>query len=78
MIIINSSIKTTLTKKLNERFKTSLKQHKTRTIMMPNIKVDKEGNVLDDYEYDDVDEEEADDQSSSFFEPIKKTKKKKK
>ena len=75
---INSSIKTTLTKKLNERFKTSLKQHKTRTIMMPNIKVDKEGNVLDDYEYDDVDEEEADDQSSSFFEPIKKTNKKKK
>ena len=72
---INTSIKTALTKKLNERFKTSLKQHKARTIMMPEIKVDKDGNLLDDF--DDVDEEEADDQSSSFFEPIKKTNKKK-
>jgi replication factor C subunit 1 len=75
---INTSIKTALTKKLNERFKTSLKQHKTRTIMMPEIKVDKDGNLLDDYDYDDVDEEEADDQSSSFFEPIKKKTNKKK
>ena len=74
---INNSIKTTLTKKLNERFKTSVKQHKTRTIMMPQIKVDKDGNLLDDYDEDDVDEEEADDQSSSIFEPIKKTNKKK-
>ena len=72
---INTSIKTALTKKLNERFKTSLKQHKARTIMMPEIKVDKDGNLLDDF--DDVDEEEADDQSSSFVEPIKKTNKKK-
>ena len=67
---INTSIKTALTKKLNERFKTSLKPHKARTIMMPEIKVDRDGNLLDDF--DDVDEEEADDQSSSFFEPIKK------
>ena len=74
---INNSIKTTLTKKLNERFKTSVKQHKTRTIMMPQIKVDKDGYLLDDYDEDDVDEEEADDQSSSIFEPIKKTNKKK-
>ena len=74
---INNSIKTTLTKKLNERFKTSVKQHKNRTIMMPQIKVDKDGNLLDDYDEDDVDEEEADDQSSSIFEPIKKTNKKK-
>ena len=74
---INNSIKTSLTKKLNERFKTSVKQHKTRTIMMPQIKVDKDGNLLDDYDEDDVDEEEADDQSSSIFEPIKKTNKKK-
>ena len=75
---INTSLKTSLTKKLNERFKTSLKQHKTRTIMMPEIKVDKDGNILDDdYEFDDIDEEEADDQSSSFFEPIKKANKKK-
>ena len=74
---INNSIKTTLTKKLNEKFKTSVKQHKTRTIMMPQIKVDKDGNLLDDYDEDDVDEEEADDQSSSIFEPIKKTNKKK-
>ena len=74
---INTSIKTALTKKLNERFKTSLKQHKTRTIMMPEIKVDKDGNLLDDFYLDDVDEEEADDQSSSFFEPIKKINKKK-
>ena len=74
---INNSIKTTLTKKLNDRFKTSVKQHKTRTIMMPQIKVDKDGNLLDDYDEDDVDEEEADDQSSSIFEPIKKTNKKK-
>ena len=74
---VNTSIKTSLTKKLNERFKTSLKQHKSKTIMMPKIKVDKDGNVLDDFEDDDVDEEEADDQSSSFFEPIKKTNKKK-
>ena len=75
---INTSLKTTLTKKVNERFKTSLKQNKTRTIMMPEIKVDKDGNILDDYEMDDVDEEEADDQSSSFFEPIKKSNKNKK
>ena len=74
---INNSIKTTLTKKLNEKFKTSVKQHKTRTIMMPQIKVDKDGNLYDDYDEDDVDEEEADDQSSSIFEPIKKTNKKK-
>ena len=74
---INTSIKTSLTKKLNERFKTSLKQHKSKTIMMPKIKVDKDGNLLDDFEDDDVDEEEADDQSSSFFEPIKKVNKKK-
>ena len=74
---INNSIKTTLTKKLNDRFKTSVKQHKSRTIMMPQIKVDKDGNLLDDYDEDDVDEEEADDQSSSIFEPIKKTNKKK-
>ena len=44
---------------------------------MPQIKVDKDGNLLDDYDEDDVDEEEADDQSSSIFEPIKKTNKKK-
>jgi regulator of sigma D len=75
---INNSIKTSLTKKLNERFKTSVKPHKTRTIMMPQIKVDKDGNLLDDYDEDDVDEEEADDQSSSIFEPIKKVNKKKK
>ena len=77
---INNSIKTTLTKKLNERFKTSLKQQKTRTIMMPEIKVDKDGNILEDdyFDDDDVDEEEADDQSSSLFEPIKKNNKKKK
>ena len=74
---VNTSIKTSLTKKLNERFKTSLKQHKSKTIMMPKIKVDKYGNLLDDFEDDDVDEEEADDQSSSFFEPIKKVNKKK-
>lgn len=74
---VNTSIKTSLTKKLNERFKTSLKQHKSKTIMMPKIKVDKDGNLLDDFEDDDVDEEEADDQSSSFFEPIKKVNKKK-
>ena len=75
---VNTSIKTSLTKKLNERFKTSLKQHKSRTIMMPKIKVDKDGNLLDDdFEDDDVDEEEADDQSSSFFEPIKKANKRK-
>ena len=74
---INTSIKTALTKKLNEKFKTSLKQHKTRTIMMPEIKFDKDGNLLEDVDYDDVDEEEADDQSSSIFEPIKKTNKKK-
>ena len=74
---VNTSIKTSLTKKLNERFKTSLKQHKSKTIMMPKIKVDKDGNVLDEFEEDDVDEEEADDQSSSFFEPIKKANKKK-
>ena len=74
---INTSLKTNLTKKLNERFKTSLKQHKTRTIMMPQIKVDKDGNIIDDdYEFDDV-EEEVDEQSSSFFEPIKKSNKKK-
>ena len=75
---INNSIKTSLTKKLNERFKTSVKPHKTRTIMMPQIKVDKDGNLLDDYDEDDVDEEEADDESSSIFEPIKKANKKKK
>ena len=75
---INNSIKTSMTKKLNERFKTSVKPHKTRTIMMPQIKVDKDGNLLDDYDEDDVDEEEADDQSSSIFEPIKKVNKKKK
>ena len=74
---INNSIKVNLTKKLNEKFKTSVKQHKTRTIMMPQIKVDKDGNLLDDYDEDDVDEEEADDQSSSIFEPIKKVNKKK-
>ena len=74
---INNSIKTSLTKKLNEKFKTSVKPHKTRTIMMPQIKVDKDGNLLEDDE-DDVDEEEADDQSSSIFEPIKKVNKKKK
>ena len=73
---INNSVKTALTKKLNERFKTSLKQHKPRTIMMPQIKVDKDGNLLDEEE-DDVDEEEADDDSSSIFEPIKKVNKKK-
>ena len=72
---INVSLKTALTKKLNERFKTSLKQNKTRTIMMPEIKVDKDGNVIND-DFDDIDEEEDDDQSSSFFEPIKKNKKK--
>ena len=75
---VNTSLKTSLTKKLNERFKTSLKQHKTRTIMMPEIKIDKEGNIIEDFDLDDVDEEDADDQSSSFFEPIKKTNKKKK
>ena len=74
---INNSIKIALTKKLNEKFKTSVKQHRTRTIMMPQIKVDKDGNLLDDYDEDDVDEEEDDDQSSSIFEPIKKTNKKK-
>ena len=74
---INTTIKNTLTKKLNERFKNSIKPHKTRTIMMPQIKVDKDGNLLEDYDEDDVDEEEADDQSSSIFEPIKKNKKKK-
>ena len=73
---INTSIKTSLTKKLNEKFRTSLKPQKTRTLLMPQIKVDKEGNIIDDYDSDDVDEEEADD-SSSFFEPIKKTNKKK-
>ena len=74
---INTNLKTSLTKKLNERFKTSLKQHKARTIMMPEIKMDKEGNVIEDFDLDDVDEEEVDDQSSSFFEPIKKNNKKK-
>jgi replication factor C subunit 1 len=74
---INNSIKVNLTKKLNEKFKTSVKQHKTRTIMMPQIKVDKDGNLLDDIDDDDVDEEEDDDQSSSIFEPIKKVNKKK-
>ena len=74
---INNSVKNTLTKKLNEKFKTSLKQHKTRTIMMPQIKVDKDGILLDEDD-DDIDEEEADDQSSSIFEPIKKVNKKKK
>ena len=54
---INTSLKTSLTKKLNERFKTSLKQHKARTIMMPEIKIDKEGNIIDDFDFDDVDEE---------------------
>ena len=44
--------------------------------MMPKIKVDKDGNLLDEEE-DDVDEEEADDDSSSIFEPIKKVNKKK-
>ena len=44
---------------------------------MPQIKVDKDGNLLDDYDEDDVDEEEDDDQSSSIFEPIKKVNKKK-
>ena len=73
---INTSIKTSLTKKLNEKFRTSLKPQKTRTLLMPQVKVDKEGNIIDDYNSDDVDEEEADD-SSSFFEPIKKTNKKK-
>ena len=75
---INTSVKTTLTKKLNEKFKTSLKHNKTRTIMMPKIKVDKDGNLLDDEDDDDIEEEEADDQSSSIFEPIKKVNKKKK
>ena len=76
---INTSLKAKLTKKLNERFKTSLKQHKIRTIMMPKKKIDKDGNTIDDdFEYDDVDEEEDDDQSSSFFEPIKKAHKKNK
>ena len=74
---MNNSIKTSLTKKLNERFKTSVKPHKTKTIMYPKIKVDKDGNLLDDEDEDDVDEEEADDQSSSIFEPVKKTNKKK-
>jgi len=74
---INNSLKITLTKKLNEKFKTSVKQHRARTIMMPQIKVDKDGNLLDDYDEDDVDEEEDDDQSSSIFEPIKKVNKKK-
>ena len=74
---INNSIKNSLTKKLNERFKNSIKHHKTRTIMMPQIKVDKDGNILEDYDEVDVDEEEADDQSSSIFEPIKKNNKKK-
>ena len=46
---VNTSIKTSLTIKLNERFKTSLKQHKSKTIMMPKIKVDKDGNLLDDF-----------------------------
>ena len=55
---INNTIKNTLNKKLNERFKNSIKPHKTRTIMMPQIKVDKDGNLLEDY-----DEEKADDQS---------------
>ena len=54
---INTSLKTSLTKKLNERFKTSLKQHKARTKMMPEIKIDKEGNIIDDFDFDDVDEE---------------------
>ena len=53
---INTSLKTSLTKKLNERFKTSLKQHKTRTLMMPEIKIDKEGNIIEDFDFDDVDE----------------------
>ena len=74
---INTSLKTILINKLNEKFRTSLKQHKTRNIIIPQIKVDKEGNIIGDFDFDHVDEEEADKQSSSFFETIIEINKKK-
>ncbi len=79
--IINPSIKSVFTKKLNEHFKSSIKITKNYNNNNSNenyIKRDLEGNIIE-VDYDDIDEINDDDESSSsIFEPVKSRNKKSK
>ncbi|MCQ2817761.1 MAG: AAA family ATPase [archaeon] len=65
---LNSGIKTALTRKLNDIFKTSLKPKASKMKKTAFIKTDTEGNIVEEGI------EESESSSSSFFEPIKRKK----